>query len=168
MKKTIALLVALFAVSVMAEPLNLQMPFKKGRKTPIAWWIGSGKLVEDGDFLVAALEKGKGMQFKTKNFPGKAGDKLVYEITYKRTGGDVSLRIGKWAKEGWITEDASYLKGGTEYSVAKGELVLTDAVKPDSKGVVRKVANFDVRLQAHSNSSGVMIKDIKINFVPKK
>ena len=167
MKKTIAFLAALLAVSVMAEPLVLQMPFKKGRKDPIAWWLGKGTVVAEKDGSAVALEKGRGLVFKNK-FPGKAGDKLVYEITYKRTGGDVSLRIGKWAKEGWITEDASYLKGGTEYSVAKGELVLTDAVKPDSKGVVRKVANFDVRLQAHSNSSGVMIKDIKINFVPKK
>ena len=167
MKKTLALLAALLTVSVMAEPLVLQMPFKKGRKDPIAWWIGKGTLVAEKDGNAVALEKGRGLVFKNK-FPGKAGDKLVYEITYKRTAGDVSLRIGKWAKEGWITEDASYLKGGTEYSVAKGELVLTDAVKPDSKGVVRKVANFDVRLQAHSNSSGVMIKDIKINFVPKK
>lgn len=167
MKKTIAFLAALLAVSVMAEPLVLQMPFKKGRKDPIAWWLGKGTVVAEKDGSAVALEKGRGLVFKNK-FPGKAGDKLVYEITYKRTAGDVSLRIGKWAKEGWITEDASYLKGGTEYSVAKGELVLTDAVKPDSKGVVRKVANFDVRLQAHSNSSGVMIKDIKINFVPKK
>ena len=167
MKKTIAFLAALLAVSVMAEPLVLQMPFKKGRKDPIAWWLGKGTVVAEKDGSAVALEKGRGLVFKNK-FPGKAGDKLVYEITYKRTGGDVSLRIGKWAKEGWITEDASSLKGGTEYSVAKGELVLTDAVKPDSKGVVRKVANFDVRLQAHSNSSGVMIKDIKINFVPKK
>ena len=167
MKKTIAFLAALLAVSVMAEPLVLQMPFKKGRKDPIAWWLGKGTVVAEKDGSAVALEKGRGLVFKNK-FPGKAGDKLVYEITYKRTAGDVSLRIGKWAKEGWITEDASYLKGGTEYSVAKGELVLTDAVKPDSKGVVRKVANFDVRLQAHSNSSGVMIKDIKINFVPQK
>ena len=168
MKKMLALLVALLAVSVMAEPLNLQMPFKKGRKTPIAWWIGSAKLVEDGDFLVAALEKGKGMQFKTKNFPGKAGDKLVYEITFKREAGDVSLRIGQWAQEGWIDENPVYLKGGKDYTVAKGEVVLKDAAKPDKKGIVRKVKAFDIRLQAHNNSAGVRIKDVKINFVPKK
>ena len=167
MKKTLALLAALLTVSVMAEPLVLQMPFKKGRKDPIAWWIGKGTLVAEKDGNAVALEKGRGLVFKNK-FPGKAGDKLVYEITYKRTAGDVSLRVGKWANEGWITEDASYLKGGTEYTVAKGELVLTDAVKPDSKGIVRKVAKFDVRLQAHANSSGVMIKDIKIDVVPKK
>lgn len=167
MKKTLALLAALLTVSVMAEPLALQMPFKKGRKDPIAWWTGKGTLVSEADGNAVAIEKGKNIVFKNK-FPGQAGDKLVYEITYKRAAGDVSLRIGKWAKEGWITEDASYLKGGTEYTVAKGELVLTDAVKPDSKGIVRKVVKFDVRLQAHANSSGVMIKDIKIDVVPKK
>lgn len=167
MKKTITLLAAVFAFCVMAEPLNLQMPFKKGRKTPIAWWNGKATLVEADGVNAVALEKGKGITFKNA-FPGKAGDKIVYEITFKRSAGSVSLRLGTWSKEGWIGEAPSYLKGGKDFSVAKGEIVLKDAAKPDSKGVLRKVSKFDIRLQAHNNSSGVVIRDIKIEVVPQK
>ena len=167
MKKMIALFAAVFAFAVMAEPLNLQMPFKKGRKTPIAWWNGKADLVDAGGVNAVAIEKRNALVFKNM-FPGKAGDKIVYEITYKRTAGDVSLRLGQWAKEGWIDEVAGYLKGGNDFTVAKGEIVLKDAAKPDKKGVLRKVSKFDIRLQAHYNSSGVVIKDVKIEVVPKK
>ena len=57
MKKTITLLAAVFAFCVMAEPLNLQVPFKKGRKTPIAWWNGKATLVEVDGVNAAAIEK---------------------------------------------------------------------------------------------------------------
>ncbi len=167
MKKTITLLAAVFAFCVMAEPLNLQVPFKKGRKTPIAWWNGKATLVEADGVNAAAIEKRNALVFKNM-FPGKAGDKIVYEITFKRTAGDFSLRLGQWSKEGWIGENYSYLKGGKDFSVAKGEIVLKDAAKPDSKGVLRKVSKFDIRLQAHNNSSGVVIRDIKIEVVPQK
>ena len=167
MKKMIAFLAAVLTVVVMAEPLNLQMPFKKGRKTPIAWWNGKATLVEADGVNAVALEKGKGVMFKNA-FPGKAGDKIVYEITFKRNAGSVSLRIGTWSKEGWVGEMPSYLKGGKDFSVAKGEIVLKDAAKPDKKGILRKVSKFDIRLQAHNDSSGVVIKDVKIEVVPKK
>lgn len=167
MKKLFTLLVLFLSAAVLAEPLNLQMPFKKGRKAPIAWWNGKATLVEADGVNAVALEKGQGIKFKN-TFPGKAGDKIVYEITFKRSAGSVSLRLGTWSKEGWIGEAPSYLKGGKDFSVAKGEIVLKDAAKPDRKGVLRKVSKFDIRLQAHNNSSGVVIKDIKIEVVPKK
>ena len=167
MKKMIAFLAAVLTVVAMAEPLNLQMPFKKGRKTPVAWWNGKATLVEADGVNAVVLEKGRGLMFKNA-FPGKAGDKIVYEITFKRTAGDVSLRLGQWANEGWIDENASYLKGGKDFSVVKGEIVLKDAARPDKKGILRKVSKFDVRLQAHANSAGVVIKDIKIEIVAKK
>ena len=160
-----AALAAFWALAVMGEPLDLQMPFKKGRKVPVAFWTG-GMLIDDGGNAVS-LQGGSGIKFK-RRIPGKAGDKLVFEITSKRKKGNVSLRIGQWAKEGWIGENPAVIKGGSDYSVAKGEIILRDASQPDKNGVMRKLSHFDITLWAHKDSDGVVIKDVKIDFVAKE
>ena len=38
MKKQILAIAALAALTALAEPIDLQMPFKAGRKTALAWW----------------------------------------------------------------------------------------------------------------------------------
>ena len=54
MKKFFMLGAALFALALAAEPLDLQMPFKKGRKDAVAWWKTKGQLVDvDGGKAVA-------------------------------------------------------------------------------------------------------------------
>ncbi|MBO5792768.1 MAG: hypothetical protein J6S54_09905 [Lentisphaeria bacterium] len=167
MKNIFAFAALLSAVSLAAAPLDLQMPFKQGRKTPVSWWETQGKLVDVDGVKAVALEKLQKLQFKN-SFPGKAGDKLVYEITMKRDSDNVSLRIGQWSKEGWIGENFVLLKGKKEFSVVKGEIVLKDAAAPDKAGVLRKVSHFHINIYAHSNSKGTVIKDVKIDFVPAK
>ena len=167
MKKFFMLGAALFALALAAEPLDLQMPFKKGRKDAVAWWKTKGQLVDVDGGKAVALEKLQNLEFKNK-FPAKAGDKLVYEITMKMESSNVSLRIGQWSKEGWIGENFALLNGKKEFSVVKGEIELKDATAPDKAGIMRKLNQFHINIYAHSNSKGVVIKDVKIDFVPKK
>jgi hypothetical protein len=143
------------------------MPFKKGRKDAVAWWKTKGQLVDVDGGKAVALEKLQNLEFKNK-FPAKAGDKLVYEITMKMESSNVSLRIGQWAKEGWIGENFVVVKAQKDFSVAKGEIILKDAAAPDKAGILRKVNKFHVNIYAHSGSKDVVIKDVKIDFVPAK
>ena len=167
MKKIMTFAVLLFAFCLAAEPLNLQMPFKKGRNSPVAWWETQGTLVDFDGGKAVALAKGQTLKFKNQ-FAGQAGDKLVYEITLKYNSGLVSLRIGQWAKEGWIGENFVVVKAQKDFSVAKGEIILKDAAAPDKAGILRKVNKFHVNIYAHSGSKDVVIKDVKIDFVPAK
>ncbi len=165
MIKIFAFAVLLSAVSLAAAPLDLKMPFKKGSNLPVAWWKTQGKLIDVDGGKAVALDKLQKLEFKD-HFPGKAGDKIVYEITMKRESDNVSLRIGQWSKEGWIGENFVLLKGKKEFSVVKGEIVLKDAAAPDKAGVLRKVNKFHINIYAHSNSKGTVIKDVKITLVP--
>ena len=167
MKKIMMFGAALAAITLSAAPLDLQMPFKKGTSTPVASWKTPGKLVDLDGGKAVVLEKFNFLEY-AKQFPGKAGDKLVYEITMNMDSPNVSLRIGQWSKEGWIGDNFVLLKGKKEFSVVKGEIVLKDASAPDKAGVMRKVNRFHIKLYAHSNSSGVVIKDVKIDLVPGK
>ena len=165
MKRLFALVLCAAAFCAAAAPLALPMPFKKGIKTPVDGWKGQGTVIAVEKGSAVALKPLSGIQYE-KQFQGKSGDKVVYEITLKRNSDFVSLRLGQWSKEGWIGDNFVLLKGGTEFTVAKGEIVLKDAVKPDKAGIIRKVERFDVRLYAHSNSKDVVIKDVKLTLVP--
>ncbi len=168
MKTGILVLSALVTFSVLAEPVNLQMPFKAGRKTPIAWWeTKSCELVTEKDGTAVKFPKGQSIWFKDM-IPGKAGDKVVYEITLKKNGGNVSIRLGQWGKEGHIGEVFALLKASPEYSTVKGEIVLKDADKPDKQGILRKVNRFRLSIYAHLDSKDVVVKDVKVNLVPKQ
>ena len=157
----------LFALCLAAEPLNLQMPFKKGDKSAVAGWETKGTLIDLDGAKAVALKKGDKLMFKNF-FPGKKGDKLVYEITLKNSAGYVSLRLGQWSKEGWIGENFAVLKTQKDFSVVKGEIFLKDAPQPDKAGVLRKVNRFHVNIYAHSNSQDVVIKNVKIDRIPAK
>ena len=91
MKKEILVLSALVTLSALAEPVDLQMPFKPGVETPLAAWEGrSFELVTEKDGTAVKLPKGQGLRFKNP-IPGKAGDKVAYEITMKKTAGNRSM-----------------------------------------------------------------------------
>ena len=167
MKKIMTFAALLFALCLAAEPLNLQMPFKKGDKSAVAGWETKGTLIDLDGAKAVALKKGDKLMFKNF-FPGKKGDKLVYEITLKNSAGYVSLRLGQWSKEGWIGENFAVLKTQKDFSVVKGEILLKDAPKPDKAGVLRKVNRFHVNIYAHSNSQDVVIKNVKIDRIPAK
>ena len=166
--KKVLFLSALFCAAVLAAaPLDLQMPFKKGAKDAIEGWKSTGKLIDVEGGKAVALDKLQGLELR-KHFPGKAGDKLTFEINMKKNDGFVSLRVGQWSKEGWIGENFVLLDGKKEYSVVKGEIILKDATAPDKAGIMRKVNKFHLKLYAHSNCKGAEIKDIKIEFIPAK
>ena len=167
MKKIMTFAALLFALCLAAEPLNLQMPFKKGDKSAVAGWETKGTLIDLDGAKAVALKKGDKLMFKNF-FPGKKGDKLVYEITLKNSAGYVSLRLGQWSKEGWIGENFAVLKTQKDFSVVKGEIFLKDAPQPDKAGVLRKVNRFHVNIYAHSNSQDVVIKNVKIDRIPAK
>ena len=167
MKKIMTFTALLFAGCLAAGPLNLQMPFKKGDKSAIAGWETKGTLIDLDGAKAVALKKGEKLMFKN-SFPGKKGDKLVYEITVKNSAGFVSLRIGQWAKEGWIGENFVVLKTQKDFSVVKGEIILKDDTKPDKAGILRKVNKFHINIYAHSNSQDVVIKNVKIDHIPAK
>ena len=165
MKQLFTLFLCVTAFCVTAAPLALPMPFKKGTKSVIDGWKNAGtSVVLDGEGC-AALKALSSIQYN-KQFKGKAGDKVAYEVTLKMNAPLVSLRLGQWSKEGWIGDNFAVLKGGKEFTVAKGEIVLKDAAKPDKAGVIRKVDRFDVRIYAHSNSKDVVIKEIKLTLIP--
>ena len=78
------------------------------------------------------------------------------------------MRIGQWAKEGWIGENFVVLKTQKDFSVVKGEIILKDDTKPDKAGILRKVNKFHINIYAHSNSQDVVIKNVKIDHIPAK
>ena len=165
MKQLFAFILCAAAFCAAAAPLAIPMPFKKGAKSAIDGWQGKGTLVTLEKDSAVALNPLSTIQYG-KQFPGKSGDKVLYEITLKRNSDFVSLRLGQWSKEGWIGDNFVLLKGDKEFTVAKGEIVLKDADKPDKAGIMRKVERFDVRIYAHSNSKDVVIKDVKLTLVP--
>ena len=165
MKQLFAFILCVTVFCVTAAPLAIPMPFKKGAKSPIDGWQGKGTLVAVEKDSAVALKPLCGIQYG-KQFQGKCGDRVVYEVTLKRNSDFVSLRLGQWSKEGWIGDNFVLLKGDKEFTVAKGEIVLKDAPKPDKAGIMRKVERFDVRIYAHSNSKDVVIKDIKLTLIP--
>ena len=167
MKKVLFLSALFCAALLAAAPLDLQMPFKKGEKDAVEGWKSTGKLINVAGGKAVALDKLQGIEFK-KQFTGKAGDKLAFEINMKKEDGFVSLRAGQWSKEGWIGENFVLLEAKKEYSVVKGEIILKDATAPDKAGIMRKVNRFHLKLYAHSNSKGTEIKDIKIELIPAK
>ena len=168
MKKQILAIAALAALTALAEPIDLQMPFKAGRKTALAWWESKNAvLVTEKDGTSVKIPSGGIIRFK-EVISGKAGDRLSYEITLKKSAGYVSLRLGQWSKEGFIGENFTLLNATPEYSVVKGEIVLKDADKPDKQGILRKVNRFYLTIYAHLNSRNVMVKDVKVNLIPKQ
>ncbi len=177
MKKQILVLSALVTLSALAEPINLQMPFKAGRKTTVAWWESKNcELVTEKDGTAVKMPNGQGIRFKDA-IPGKAGDRLAYEITLKKKAGNLSVRLGLWSKEGHIGEVVGFpcgiwnperSKATSEYTTFKGEIMLKDADKPDKKGIMRKVNRFYLTIYAHTDSRDVVVKDIKINLIPKQ
>ena len=168
MKKQILVLSALVTLSALAEPINLQMPFKAGRKTTVAWWESKNcELVTEKDGTAVKMPNGQGIRFKDA-IPGKVGDRLAYEITLKKTAGNVSIRLGQWSKEGYIGEIFALLKATPEYSTVKGEIVLKNADAPDKHGIMRKVNRFHLSIYAHLDSKDVVVKDVKVNLVPKQ
>ena len=104
----------------------------------------------------------------SKAFDGKAGDKVAFTIVCKKGEGYLSLRLGQWSPEGWIGDNFVLVEGKKEFSEVKGEVVLKDAAAADKAGIMRKVSRFEVRLYAHTNSKDVVIKDVKLEFIPKK
>ncbi len=170
MKKILAASLAAVALwNLSGAELDLQMPFKPGRNSPIAWWDGPKcKLVEENGQKLVALEEGTGIRFKNK-FPGKAGDVLEFEVTLKWEKGPVSVRLGQWSRNGYISEVAAYISKATDkLAVYKGEIPLKDAEQPDKNGVLRKVSEFTVSIQAHKGSKNVMIENIKATLKTKE
>ena len=170
MKKHILLiLAALAAWSTLGAELDLQMPFKPGRNSPIAWWDGPKcKLVEENGKKRVSIEAGTGIRFKN-NFQGKAGDVLEFELTMNWEKGPVSVRLGQRSKEGYIGEAATYIFKATNMpAVYKGEIRLKDAEKPDKNGILRKVNEFSMTIQAHQGSKNVMIENIKATLKNKE
>ena len=175
MKKEILVLSALVTLSALAEPVDLQMPFKPGVETPLAAWEGrSFELVTEKDGTAVKLPKGQGLRFKNP-IPGKAGDKVAYEITMKKTAGNLSVRLAQWSKEGHIGEVVGFpggvwnperSKAISGYTTFKGEIVLRDSDKQDKKGIMRKVNRFYLTVYAHRDSENVMVKDVKLNLMP--
>ncbi len=170
MKKSILSIFAVLAAwNLPGADLDLQMPFNPGRNSPVAWWDGPKcSLVEENGKNWVAIEEGTGIRFKNK-FPGKAGDVLEFEITLKWEKGPVSVRLGEWSKNGYIDEVAAFIQKATDKpAVYKGEIVLKDAEKPDKNGVLRKVSEYTVNIQAHRGSKNVRIENIKANLKIKE
>lgn len=170
MKKHIfSILAVLAAWNLIGAELDLQMPFKPGKNSPVAWWDGPKcSLVEENGKNLVSIEEGTGIRFKNK-FPGKAGDVLEFEITLKWEKGPVSVRLGQWSRNGYIDEVATYIQKATDkLAVYKGEILLKDAESPDKNGVIRKVSEFTVGIQAHKGSKNVMIETLKANLKTKE
>lgn len=170
MKKNILSIFAVLAAwNLLGAELDLQMPFKPGQNSPVAWWDGPKcSLVEENGKKLVSIEEGTGIRFKNK-FPGKAGDVLEFEITLKWEKGPVSVRLGQWSKNGYIDEVAFYISKATDkLAVYNGKIVLKDAEKPDKNGVLRKVSEYTVNIQAHKGSKNVMIENIKANLNTKE
>ena len=167
MKKLLLTLSCFCAVLVTAAPLDLQMPFKAGTKTPVAGWETKGKLIDLDGVKAVALQPAETLKF-TKAFNGKAGDKVTFTIVCKKGEGFLSLRLGQWSPEGWIGDNFVLVDAKKDFAEVKGEVVLKDAATADKAGIMRKVSRFEVRLYAHTNSKDVVIKDIKLDFIPKK
>ena len=167
MKKMLLTFACFCAALMTAAPLALPLPFKAGEKTPVAGWETQGKLIDINGAKAVALQPGETLKY-VKGFPGKAGDKVAFTIVLKKSAGFFSLRLGQWASEGWIGDNFVLVDGKKEFSEIKGEIVLKDAATADKAGVMRKVKHFDIRLYAHSNSKDVVIKDIKLELIPKK
>ena len=167
MKKMLLTFACFCAALMTAAPLALPLPFKAGAKTPVAGWETQGKLVDINGTKAVALQPGETLKY-VKGFPGKAGDKVAFTIVLKKSTGFFSLRLGQWASEGWIGDNFVLVEAKNDFTEVKGEIVLKDAATADKAGVMRKVKHFDVRLYAHSNSKDVVIKDIKLELIPRK
>ncbi len=162
-------LAVLAAWNLLGAELDLQMPFRPGKNSPIAWWSGPKcNLVNENGKNGVAIGQGTGIQFKNQ-FPGKAGDVLEFEITMKWEKGPVSIRLGERSREGYINEVATYIfKATDKLAVYKGEIVLKDAEKPDKNGILRKVNSFSFTIHAHNGSKNVMIENIKATLKTKE
>ncbi|NLZ64032.1 MAG: hypothetical protein GX902_09500 [Lentisphaerae bacterium] len=170
MKTILTIITAFLALQTLwAGELNLRMPFKPGRLSPIAWWDApKGRLFEEeGKFLVA-LEPGSGMRFK-HNFTGNAGDVIEFTLTMRCESGPVSIRLGQYAREGWIGERAAFITEAiASFAVYQGEILLENAVEPDKDGVLRKVSEFSFSIHAHPGAKQVVIENIKAVLRPKE